>query len=149
MLRRGGRLLTALVPAAILIGVGFAAWVIPGVIVALFFSFIAPVVVIEGIGGRAAIRRSIELVRRDWAPALMLLIVFWILRWLAEGVAHIFFPPSAVFFGSLFGDLFTLVLMPIPILGSVLLYFDLRRTRDGFTQDRLRGDLAALRAPGA
>jgi len=51
LLRRGGRLLTALVPAAILIGVGFAAWVIPGVIVALFFSFIAPVVVIEGIGG--------------------------------------------------------------------------------------------------
>jgi hypothetical protein len=38
--------------------------------------------------------------------------------------------------------------MPIPVIGSVLLYFDLRRVREGFTQDRLRADLQALRTPG-
>jgi len=54
-----------------------------------------------------------------------------------------------VFFGSLFGDLFTLVLMPIPILGRCCCISICACTRDGFTQDRLRGDLAALRTPGA
>ena len=51
-----------------------------------------------------------------------------------------------MFLDSLFSDLITLVLLPVPVLGTVLLYFDIRRKRDNFTNDRLREDLAALRA---
>ena len=39
----------------------------------------------------------------------------------------------------------TLVFLPVPVLGMVLLYFDIRRRRDGFTDDRLRADLEALK----
>lgn len=148
LFRRLGKLLSALIPAALLVALGFVVLVVPGIILAFLFTFIAPVVLIEGIGGREAIKRSVELVRRDWARVAVVLIVFGLVRWVAHGLATFFIPTSAVFFASLFGDLFTLVLMPVPIMGSVLLYFDLRRTRDGFTQDRLRGDLAALRTPG-
>ncbi|HEX3698554.1 MAG TPA: hypothetical protein VH374_24490 [Polyangia bacterium] len=148
LFRRLGKLLTALIPAALLVALGFVALVVPGIILGFLFTFVAPVVLIEGIGGRAALKRSIELVRRDWLRVLVVLIVFAFVRWLAETVAWVFIPRHALFFGSFFGDLFTMVLMPIPILGSVLLYFDLRRTHEGFTQDGLRADLQALRAPG-
>ena len=39
----------------------------------------------------------------------------------------------------------TMVLLPVPVLGVALLYFDIRRKRDGFTAENLRSDLAALR----
>ncbi|HEY2899040.1 MAG TPA: hypothetical protein VGL59_00585 [Polyangia bacterium] len=148
LFRRLGKLLTALIPAGLLVALGFVALVVPGIILGFLFTFVAPVVLIENIGGRAALKRSVELVRRDWPRVLVVLIVFAFVRWLAETVAWVFIPRHALFFGSFFGDLFTMVLMPIPILGSVLLYFDLRRTHEGFTQDRLRADLQALRTPG-
>lgn len=149
LLRRLGRLLSALLPAGLLVALGFAVLKPLGVVAASAFAFIAPVVLIEGLGGREAIRRSVELARRDWPRVAVVLIVFGLLRWLADGAASVFIPQRALFFRSLFADLFTMVLMPIPIMGAVLLYFDLRRTRDGFTQDRLRADLAALRATPA
>ena len=56
-----------------------------------------------------------------------------------------FVAPSAIFVGSLLSDLFTMVMLPIPVLGTVLLYFDVRRKRDNFTNDNLRTDLDALK----
>jgi len=37
-----------------------------------------------------------------------------------------------------------LVLMPLPVVGAALLYFDLRRRLDGFDDERLRVTLAGL-----
>jgi hypothetical protein len=54
-------------------------------------------------------------------------------------------PSSALFVSSLFGDLVTMIFLPLPVLGMVLLYFDVRRKRDNFTDDRLRADLEALK----
>jgi hypothetical protein len=116
-------------------------------ILAFLFVFTAQVVLIEGIGGTAALKRSVALVQQDWLRVAVVLIVFGVIRWLALALAGIFIPRSAPFWASLFGDLFTLVLMPVPVIGAVLLYFDLRRTHEGFTQDRLRADLAALKTP--
>ena len=52
---------------------------------------------------------------------------------------------GAVAAEELISDLFTMVLLPIPVLGAVLLYFDIRRKRDNFTDDSLRTELTALR----
>ena len=35
--------------------------------------------------------------------------------------------------------------MPLPLIAGALLYFDLRRRRDGFGDDELRAALASLR----
>ena len=35
--------------------------------------------------------------------------------------------------------------MPVPVLGLVLLYLDIRRRRDGFSAENLRAELAVLR----
>jgi hypothetical protein len=143
--RRLGPLLTAVVPAALITAFGFVLFIVPGVILGLLFSFVAPVVLIEGLRGREALRRSVELVASDWLRVAIMLVVFVVLGWLAQLVAGALLPTSALFVGSLFGDLVTILLLPLPVLGMVLLYLDVRRRRDGFTDDRLRATLEALK----
>ena len=145
LFRRLGKLLSAVIPAAIVITLGCLFFVIPGLVLALFFTFVSPVVLIEGLGGRAALERSTTLVRSDWLRVALLLMTFAIVRFVAQLVANVFVAPSAIFVGSLLSDLFTMVMLPIPVLGTVLLYFDIRRKRDSFTNDNLRADLDALK----
>ena len=146
LFRRLGTLLSAVIPAAILVTIGCVFLVIPGLILALLFAFVSPVVLIEGLGGRAALERSITLVRSDWLRVALVLMTFAIVRFVAQLVAGIFVAPTAIFVGSLLSDLFTMVMLPIPVLGTVLLYFDVRRKRENFTNDNLRADLEALKA---
>jgi hypothetical protein len=145
LFRRLGKLLSAVIPAAFLVALGFVFFVIPGLVLGLLFAFVSPVVLIEGIGGRAALERSVALVRSDWLRVTLLVLVFGILRGVAQLLASALIPQTAIFASSLFGDLITMVLMPVPVLGMVLLYFDVRRKRDNFTPDNLRADLEALK----
>jgi len=139
------KLLSAVIPAALLIAVGFLCLVIPGIVLGFLFAFVSPVVLVEGLGGRAALRRSVDLVRSDWLRVALVVVVFALLQLVAKMFAGLFVPHSAIFLDSFVGDLFTMLLLPIPVLGAVLLYFDIRRKRDGLTDDRLRSELAALR----
>jgi hypothetical protein len=145
LFRRLGPLLSAIIPAAFITAFGFVFFFVPGLILALLFAFVSPVVLIEGLRGRAALRRSLDLVSSDWLRVAIMMIVLAILRWVAGVIAGLLVSSSAVFVGSLFGDLVTLVFLPLPVLGMVLLYFDIRRKRDNFTNDRLRSDLEALK----
>jgi hypothetical protein len=145
LFRRLGLLLTAVIPAAVVIAVGCVFFLIPGLIFALFFAFVSPVVLIEGIGGRAALERSTTLVRSDWLRVALVLLAFALVRGVAQVLGSALVPPGSIFFGSLVSDLVTMVLLPIPVLGAVLLYFDIRRKRDNFTSDNLRSDLEALK----
>jgi hypothetical protein len=135
-----------MIPAAILIAIGSIFLILPGLVLWLLFVFVSPVVLIEGLRGRAALRRSVELVRSDWLRVAIVIFVFGVLCWLARAVAQLLIPAAAIFAASLFGDLFTMVLLPVPVLGLVLLYFDIRRKRENFTTDRLRADLEALKS---
>ena len=145
LFRRLGKLLSAVIPAAIVVTIGCVFLVIPGLILALLFAFVSPVVLIEGLGGRAALERSTTLVRSDWLRVALVLMTFGIVRFVAQLVAGIFVAPTAIFVGSLLSDLFTMVMLPIPVLGTVLLYFDVRKKRENFTNDNLRADLEALK----
>jgi len=138
-------LLSALIPAALLVGAGMVLWVVPGMIVAFLFAFVPQVVLIERLTGKAALARSIALVRADWLRVALLVAVFIAITWAAGLVADVLIPDSAPFLTQLIGDLVTLIVMPVPVLGLVLLYLDIRRRRDGFTADNLRAQLAMLR----
>ena len=146
LLGRLGRLLAAIVPAAGLIAIGLVLWVIPGLVVAFYFALVAQVAVIEGLGGAAALRRSVQLVGADWLRVALLLAVFGALTWAARLVADTVVPDTAIFMTELVGDLLTLAVMPLPLIGAALLYFDLRRRQDNFRDEQLRAALAGLRA---
>ncbi|HSS40183.1 MAG TPA: hypothetical protein VLT58_15555 [Polyangia bacterium] len=146
LFRRLGLLLSAVIPAAIVVAIGCVFFLIPGLVCALFFAFVSPVVLIEGIGGRAALERSTALVSSDWLRVALVLLSFALVRGLAQVLGTALVAPGSIFFGSLLSDLVTMVLLPIPVLGAVLLYFDIRRKRDNFTPDNLRTDLDALKS---
>ncbi|HLK93087.1 MAG TPA: hypothetical protein VKZ18_24545 [Polyangia bacterium] len=145
LFRRLGKLLSAVVPAAIVVTIGCVFFIIPGLVLAVLFTFVSPVVLIEGLGGRAALERSSTLVRSDWLRVALLLIAFAAVRWVAQFVASLLVPAGSIFMGALLGDLVTMVMLPVPVLGTVLLYFDVRRKRENFTNDNLRADLEALK----
>jgi hypothetical protein len=145
LFRRLDKLLAAMIPAALLIAAGFLCLFIPGVVLAVLFAFVSPVVLVEGLGGRAALRRSVDLVKSDWLRVALVAVAFGVLHGIARALGNALIPHSAVFLDSLFTDLVTMVLLPVPVLGTVLLYFDIRRKRENFNNDRLRSDLAALR----
>ena len=144
--RRLGRLLSALVPAALMYLVGSFFLVLPGLTISLFLSFVAPVVLIEGLGGQVALRRSFDLVRSDWLRVVPVVLMFVALNGLTRVLADLIVPGDSVFLVTFLGNLISLVLMPIPIILSVLLYLDVRRKADGFTRENLAEALAGLRA---
>jgi hypothetical protein len=148
LLRRTGTVLSAIIPAAVLTGVGFFFLVVPGLILAFFFTFVPTIALFEGVGGTAALRRSFVLVRSDWLRMLLMLIAFAVISAVAQFVAGLM---SMGLFGTrLVRDLVTLLAMPIPVLGSVLLYFDVRRKHDpgGFDERQLGREMQALRGGG-
>jgi hypothetical protein len=145
VLRRAGPLLATIIPAAGLTAIGLVLWVIPGLVVAFCFALVAQVAVIEGLKGAPALRRSVELVGADWLRIALLLAVFGALTWAARLLADLVVPDRAVFMTQLIGDLLTLAVMPLPLIAAALLYFDLRRRRDGFGDDGVRAALASLR----
>jgi len=146
LLGRLGRLLAAVVPAAGLIAIGHVLWVIPGLVVAFCFALVAQVAVIEGLGGAAALRRSVQLVGSDWLRVALLLAVFLALTWSARLLAELVVPATAIFLTGLVGDLLTLAVMPLPLIAGTLLYLDVRKRRDNFGDADLRAALSSLRA---
>lgn len=143
LFRRLGKLLSALIPAALLCMVGFVLLVLPGLVLSFFFAFVPIVVLVEGTSGIAALKRSFALVKSDWLRILLVFVVFGVLHWLAHAVAGLVMPSG--FVGRLAGDLLLLALMPVPILGAVLVYLDLRR-KEGYDEAQLRAEMDALRA---
>ena len=142
-----GRLISALVPAAILCTIGYFFFVIPGLVLSFLFVFVPAVVLIEGQSGVAALKRSAHLVRSDWIRVAIVLITFGVINFVAHVVGNFLIPDRAFFLAHLVGDLLTLILLPLPVLAAVLLYIDLRRKAEGYSRDALRAQLDTLRNP--
>ena len=143
LLRRLGLLLSAVIPAALLCMFGYFLLVIPGIVLSFFFVFVSPVVLIERKGGLEALKRSFELVRADWLRTALMLITFAICSAVVHWLVGLFVG-DARFLGAFFGDLLLLLVMPVPIIGSVLLYFDIRRRSEGLDDQTLKTELEAL-----
>jgi hypothetical protein len=140
-------LLSAAMPAALILGVGFLVAVLPGLVLSFFFLFLSPVVLLERLGGTAALRRSYHLVQRDWLRAALMFLSLGLSGALAHWVSGWLVPPGALLLDNFLGDLLFLLVMPIPIIGTVLLYLDLRRKLEGLDDDHLKAELETLRPP--
>jgi hypothetical protein len=148
VVRRLPLLVSALAPAALLLAAGFFLAMIPGLVLAFFFVFVTPVVLIEGVGGTQALWRSFALVRSDWLRTAAMLLTFGVANALLHWVAGLFLPARATGLASFAGNLLLLVVMPVPLIATALLYLDLRRKVDGADEESLRGQLEGLRPPG-
>jgi hypothetical protein len=108
-----------------------------------FFGLSVPAAVIERIGFRASIRRALQLGRADWVHALgsiaALVIVFFLSRQVLVSLLR--GQADATIRAAIF--LADVVLAPLMLLGTAMLYFD-QAARVGL--DRKRGR-AAPRVP--
>ncbi|HEX4445532.1 MAG TPA: hypothetical protein VH044_02300 [Polyangiaceae bacterium] len=142
LLARSGKLFTAGTLAFLAVAAGLVCLVVPGLILAFLFSFVVPVVLIENVGGMAALKRSVKLVNANVFQVAVVLFVFAGIRLVASIVTTLLVPSAAVFLDSLVQDSILMLTLPIPILGTVLLYFDLRRQADGLDAQGIRSALA-------
>ena len=145
LFRRFGKYISAWIPAFFLVLLGFCLLFIPGIIIGFLFLFVGPVVLLENVGGTAALKRSVNLVKSNVVQVLIVWIVFAAIHLVTGILTHLFIPTTAFFFGSLVQDILLMFLMPVPIIGTVLLYLDIRRQADGLDAQGLRAGVDALR----
>jgi hypothetical protein len=132
--RRRLRLITALLPAAALVALGSALFFLPGLLAAILFLFVPAVVLFERAAGKAALLRSIALVRADAVRVVVVALAVAVLSAVVFVLANQVMPDSSrriiVFLRIFLGDLLLTVGLPVPALAVACLYLDLR-SRDG------------------
>jgi uncharacterized membrane protein len=142
---RLGKLLGAWIPAFFFVVLGLFFLVIPGLVLGFLFVFVTPVVLLENVGGMAALKRSVALVKANVGQVLIMCLIFAAIRIVSRITAHLFIPHSALFLGSLVEDALLILPMPVPIIGTVLLYLDIRRQADGLDEQGLRAGIEGLK----
>jgi hypothetical protein len=140
LLGRGELFLVSLVPAALLVAVGNALFVLPGLVLSVLFVFVPHVVLFEKRGGRPALSRSIELVRNDAVRVALAFLLFALLGFVAATLTELVLPTSSsravVFLHFVTSDLLSVAILPVPALMLARIYMDLR-LRAGATPERL------------
>src|SRR6185436_9129275 len=140
-------LASSVLPAALALAVGFLFFVLPGLVLSFLFLFVIPVVLLEQRSGAAALQRSYHLVRSDWLRVALMFVAFGLSYAVAHAVAGWLAPWDALLLQNFLGDLLFLLVMPVPLIGIVLLYLDLRRQVEGLDDDHLKAELETLRPP--
>jgi hypothetical protein len=128
--RRRLLLITALLPAAALVALASVLFVGPGLVAAVLFLFVPMVVLFERAAGKAALLRSIDLVRMDAVRVMLIALAATLLGAAAFLLADLVMPESSrrimVFLRIFLWDLLMIVTLPIPALAVARLYLDLR-----------------------
>ena len=112
---------------------GFFLFIVPGLVLLVWFSLVNQVVVVEGMAYMEAVRRCIEIIRGSWWRVLSVLLVLVVINLTALVVLNSLFGEAAVVLGQLFGILF----VPFWSIALTLLYFDLRTEKEGFAIESL------------
>ena len=121
---------------AVGVSIGFMLLFIPGVFLGVVWSLAVPVVLLESVSVKKALRRSVKLVTREWqwvaavlaagfiATGLVKLVISLIAWLLSLGASSGFSSRFVrIFVGDVAGDLLT---TPVIAVADVLLYFQIR-----------------------
>jgi predicted outer membrane lipoprotein len=140
-------LLGARFVAGLLVGLGFLLFFIPGILLAVAFSLITPVVMLEDTSARKCRERSRELTKgfrwQIFALFLIYYIVYYTIAWvfgtLLTAVSILILPAFAAqpYTSQLLLAPLLILPTPIPALFTVLIYYNQRIRKEGF-------DLAVL-----
>jgi hypothetical protein len=158
--RRLGSLLWLTLIHGVIVLLGFAACVVPGVWLYVAWSVAVPVLLIEGTRGFGALRRSFNLVRRRWWPtAGILLLANLLATAVAAGIGLVALP--LLFAGrdnefvydlanGTFGAVASILTIPFVAAVVAVIYFDLRVRKEGFDLQLLAERLGVTPpSPGA
>jgi hypothetical protein len=116
---RIGPLLGTGLLAAVLVALGALFLVVPGLVLAAGFSLAAPIVLLEGLSGRAALERSWQLLRGHRRQAILWWMLIVVFSLFAAAVAALT-PPGP--WRPVIPAVVRVILYPLPLVGLVLLY---------------------------
>jgi hypothetical protein len=128
--------------AALAIAGGFILLIIPGFIVLAHLTCAMPALVIEDHRGRAALRRSWNLVRGFGWPVFGIIIVAGLLSGLVNGVLTAPFGDNWAA-RSIAASIASVLTMPYMALVGVFIYLDLRVRKEQYSAADLERDLAS------
>jgi hypothetical protein len=135
-----GQLIGVALLAGLGIVIGLVLFVIPGLILLTFWSVVAPVVVLERVGGVKALRRSRELVRGNGWQVFGVIVVLDVL----VTIIALLIETGADSAGTGVGIVATVIVgvlsAPISALASAVLYFDLRGSAPAVSPAGVGGD---------
>lgn len=111
----------------VIVGLGLIALVIPGIILAIMFSLVLPVLLIENPGVLESMGRSRTLVRNRWLKTFAVFLVFVIIFIIAGAVVSLVSAPFGIASGVVSGILASFYAPLIPIALTVYYYSNLAR----------------------
>lgn len=111
----------------IIVGLGFIALVVPGIILAIMFSLVLPVLLIENPGVLASMGRSRTLVGNRWLKTFAVFLVFVIIFVVAAAVVGLVSAPFGIASGVVSGILASFYAPLLPIALTVYYYSNLAR----------------------
>ncbi len=142
----GTLFLTSLI-VSVIVFIGLLLLIVPGILWWLSYSLIVPVIMLEGTNSQEARWRSRELTRNYRGRILVLFVIVIFLQFVAQLAA-------IGLVGALFENILltqavqwvaTVLAVPLPIVLTILLYYDLRIRKEGFDLELLSGALGRSR----
>jgi hypothetical protein len=118
-------LLAASIITSMLIVLGLIAVIVPGIILALMFSLVYPVIMLEGTGVLESLSRSRALVRNRWLKTLGLLLVVGIIVVTINGVAVLIAGQFGLV-APLISGILTAFITPIIPIATTLYYYSMK-----------------------
>jgi len=89
-------LMVASLITGILTFIGFLLFVVPGIILLIMFSLVAPAIIIEQRGAFESLGRSNKLVSRRWLKTFVLLLVLYLIVGVISGIASVIVFPFGI-----------------------------------------------------
>ncbi len=141
-LRRAGPLIGGALLAVLLIVLGLMGFIVPGLILAVSYCLISPVIMLEGVKGAKSLKRSRLLIKGYRWQAFLVYLLYWCAVLVAvivlesiSGIVGSLLHFSAVWFEYstvLLTPVATVLLGPFSAVLSVLLYYAQRIRRESF-----------------
>jgi hypothetical protein len=144
------KLLATNILQVVIIFIGIMLLVVPGIIAMLWLLFTPSVVILEGLGGFAALRRSRDLARgynwRNLGVFLLMLIILFVIAFVLGAIfgllVGLLLPPAThAFLIRILQAVMNLVGATITLTMIVLLYYDLRARKEAYDAAALAEDL--------
>jgi len=144
--RRAWMLLKTQFVVGLIVTVGILLIIVPGILWALSYALVAPVIMIEGSTSSSEVRRrSWELVRGNRGKVFLILLAILVIQWLVgTGVAVISLfglfglgSSSGAVISQVLNGLVSILMTPMSAIAVTLLYYDFRIRKEGFDLEML------------
>jgi hypothetical protein len=115
-------LLAVALITVILIGLGFLALIIPGIILLIMFSLVVPAIMIEGIGALDSLSRSRRLVSYRWLKTFVLLLIVYLAVFFVSYIGNLIGQPLGPF-STIVGSIAAAFIQPIIPIALTVYYY--------------------------